>query len=276
MKPQKTIHVLCGALLLLIAAFVAWEGSTARRIAAATEAAGATHRQLLERLAKLRAAIGRMSRVSADLKTAAPSEPPLKKVDTPDQLKKRLLVLHAWMSLRFSRLYRTLGFSPDQVRQFEALLEDHYLRNLDLVETAQVQGLSFSDPAIAQLAKEENARYSAAQTAVLGSQLATAINEDQRTASVREMAEAVAGSTYFTQPLSAVQADQLTQILANNSTSYGNGGAAQVSDLNMTAALTEAQAVLSPEQLAALKNLYDGNQSGKAYQLALAAATKPH
>ena len=44
----------------------------------------------------------------------------------------------------------------------------------------------------------------------------------------------------------------------------------------MATALTQARSVLSTEQLAALKNLYDGNQSLKAYELALAAATKPH
>jgi hypothetical protein len=188
----------------------------------------------------------------------------------------RLHILHAWMSLRYSRLYRKAGFSPDQVRQFEALLEDHYLRYFDLVETARAQGIPFDDPAIAQLSKEEDARFSAAKTAALGSQLAKAVNEDQRTASVQGLADAVAGSTYFTQPLGADQADQLTQILANNSTSYTNGGAAKVVDVNMASALTQAQSVLSTEQLAALKNLYDGNQSLKAYELALTAATKPH
>jgi hypothetical protein len=276
MKQKNAIRPLCGALLLLVAALVVWEFISAHRIEAAAAAARTTHGELLERLAKLRSALGRMSRVPANLKSADGAEVPLKNVDTPEQLSKRLHVLHAWMSLRYSRLYRKAGFSPDQIRQFEALLEDHYLRNLDLVETARAQGLPFTNPAIAQLAKEENARYSAAQAAALGSQLATAVNEDQRTASVREMAEAVAGSTYFTQPLGAAQADQLTQILASNSTSYGNGGAAKVGDLNMAAALTQAQSVLSTEQLAALKNLYDGNQSLKAYELALAAATKPH
>ena len=211
MKPQKPIRALCRALLLLIAALVAWEAVSARRIEAAAAAARATHEQLLGRLAKLRVALGRMSPVQANLKSAGAVEAPLKNADTPEQLSERLHVLHAWMSLRYSRLYRRAGFSPEQIRQFEALLEDHYLRYLDLVATARAQGVPFDDPAIAQLAKEEDARYSAAQTAALGSQLAKAVKEDQRTASVRGMAEAVAGSTYFTQPLGADQADQLTR-----------------------------------------------------------------
>lgn len=276
MKPQKAIRALCGALLVLIAALAGWEAISARRIEAAAAAAKANHEQLLGRLAKLRAALGRMSLVQANLKSAAAVEAPLKNADTPEQLSERLHVLHAWMSLRYSRLYRRAGFSQDQIRQFEALLEDHYLRYLDVVAAARAQGVPFEDPAIAQLAKEEDARYSAAQTAALGSQLAAAVHEDQRTASVRGLADAVAGSTYFTQPLGADQADQLTQILANNSTSYANGGAAKVGDVNMPSALTQAQSVLSTEQLAALKNLYDGNQSLKAYELALTAATKPH
>jgi hypothetical protein len=276
MKTQNAIRALCGALLLLIVALVVWEAISTRRVEAAAAAARENHEQLLERLAKLRAALERIGRMSANLKSARAAEAPLKNVDTPEQQSKRLHVFHAWMSLRYSRLYRKAGFSPDQIRQFEALLEDHYLRYLDEVATARPQGLPFTDPAIAQLTKEESARYSAALTTALGSQLATAVSEDQRTASMREMADAVAGSTYFTQPLGADQAEQLTQILANNSPTYVNGRAAKVDDVNMATALTQAQSVLSSDQLAALQNLYDGNQSLKAYELALDAATKPH
>jgi hypothetical protein len=276
MKKQSAIRATCGALILLIAALVIWETISAHTMEAATAAAREAHLQLLERVANLRASIQRTSRVAANPGKTAAVEVPLKNVDTPEQLKQRLRVLHAWMALRYARLYRKAGFSPEQIQQFEALLEDHYLRTLDLAETTAAQGLSTKDPAIAQLVDDENARYSAARLAALGSQLVDAIRNYQRIVAVQQMTDAVAGSTYYTQPLGTDQADQLTQILANNSLSYANGKSAKGDDLNIGNALVQAQTVLSTEQLAALKNLSDGNQSWKAYQLAIAAATKPH
>src|SRR5271154_6390687 len=98
MRTQKPIRALCGALLFLIAALAGWEGISARRIVAEAAAARATHEQLLGRMAKLRAAVGRTSPIPADLKIAAAVEAPLKNADTPEQLSERLHVLHAWMS----------------------------------------------------------------------------------------------------------------------------------------------------------------------------------
>lgn len=275
MRPKEATRALSGGLLVLIALLAIYEAMSARRTEAAEEAARVTHGQLLERIAKLRNRPEPIERARAE--SEAPlSQAPLKDVDTPEQLNKRLHVLRAWMSLRYSRLYRKAGFSPEQVRQFETLLEDHYLRQLDIMATTRAEGLTSSDPAIVQMNKEEYARYSAAQTAALGSQLASAVNEDQRTAPVQEMADAVAGNTFYSQPLGTGQADQLTQILANNSASYAKGGAAKANNIDMASALAQAQAVLSPEQLSALKNLYDGNQSLKAYEAAIAAANAPH
>jgi hypothetical protein len=162
MSPRKIIRLLCAGLLLTIALWMGWEVVTKRRAEAAAEAARASRARMLDQLDKLRASVARMARRQDTPINAAPAEASLKNVDSPDQLHARLRVLHAWMSLRYSRLYRKAGFSPDQIQKFESLLEDHYLRNLDLVATARAEGIPFGDPTITQLSKEENARYNSA------------------------------------------------------------------------------------------------------------------
>jgi hypothetical protein len=46
-------------------------------------------------------------------------------------------------------------------------------------------------------------------------------------------------------------------------------------DVNLASALTQAQATLSPERLAALKTMSEGEPVLKAYDAPLAAATEP-
>ena len=116
-----------------------------------------------------------------------------------------------------------------------------------------------SDPAIQQLGKEEYAQFRQEETALLGDQVIQELRQSERLAPVSELTDGVAGNAYLTDTLSAQQADQLTQILANNSLSYQKGKIASPTDLDFPAVIAQAQTVLSSSQLEALQNLHDAN-----------------
>jgi Xaa-Pro aminopeptidase len=86
----------------------------------------------------------------------------------------------------------------------------------------------------------------------------------------------LAGNLYFSEPLNAQQEDNLVQILAGLSPGYQGGGIAstkQIQDWN--AAFMQAQSVLSPNQLEAMKSAQATYQAGlQAVREALAPQTK--
>ena len=154
--------------------------------------------------------------------------------------------LSTWMKSAFDAtqgaFYRSAGLTLQQISSLQDLLLQQNINLGSATVTLRPKDVPLS------------AIYDSIHD-VLGDTAYQQFQQYQRTQLVRTIAVGLAGAVYNTDtPLSAQQADQLTQILANNSPSYLQGGTALPNSVNWNAALTQAQYFLTPQQLAALKN----------------------
>jgi hypothetical protein len=167
----------------------------------------------------------------------------------------------ATVNTNFGRLFRTLNLTPDQIDKFDSLATSHMEAIADILSSATTEGLPMSDPAVGALMRQENSQYQAAQQALLGDAGYQQMQQFNRQQPVTGVVQNVAAQVALTStPLSAAQADQLTQILANSSPQFMNGGVATPNTINWQTALGQAQAILNPVQFAALQGRYNSIQ----------------
>ena len=151
----------------------------------------------------------------------------------------------ALFARRYAHLFNTLGFSPEQTDEMLNLMVE---ASGDMsINGAQI---SFRPDGVS----EEQIKQS--MSGLWGSPSAEQQYMDyDRTYLVREVATDLASNLYNTDtPLTSDQSDQLTQILAINSSSYQNGGKATKLSINWNTALAQAQGILSAPQLEVLQN----------------------
>jgi hypothetical protein len=187
--------------------------------------------------------------------------------DNPQAQKLVALQQRAALDGRYAELFKKLRLTPAQLDQFKNLLVEKQSAMMDVMAAARAQGL---DP------RRDRDEYRAlvAQTqaeldnniqAVLGDGGFSEYQRYQQTLPQRATAEQFAQRlSYTSTPLSALQTEQLIQIFSQTSkpspadaAARGNflsslgmgGGGVAISD----GALTQAQGVLSPDQLAALQ-----------------------
>ena len=84
-----------------------------------------------------------------------------------------------------------------------------------------------------------------------------------RSEGARALANGLAGNLFSTEPLTAAQAEQLSDIITNSSAAYQKGGNVSLigGDIDFNTVETQASAVLTPGQLAALEGIYQGSAS---------------
>jgi hypothetical protein len=267
MRTPQIKRIIIVVSLLVVAGLVAWQYQLARETRASLAVEKLKLESVMSEMRALRSSTAHLSHDTEQLKRSI-AEARLrasfpKGIDTPEEERRRVRILSAWLTLKNATLYRKFGFSPDQITKFESLAVTHFLRMQDIRAAAQAENIPYKDPAIVEMVKDENQQYQQYETVALGTSLSQAVQQFQRMAAIRAMTSSLAGDTYYSNtPLNADQADQITQILANNSAAYQKGNNASVSDIDMPTALTQAQGVLSDTQLAALKNLYEGEKAG--------------
>jgi len=168
------------------------------------------------------------------------------------------------LNVNFAPVFRALNLTPDQIAKFDSLAVAHQEAIIDILSSAITEGLPLSDSSVRTLMQQENAQYQTSEQGLLGDSAYQQMQQLNRTLPVTGIVRDVAMQAALTStPLSGVQADQLTQILASSSGQYQNGGYAIPSTINWPAALGQAQAVLSPTQLAALQGRYNSIQIGQ-------------
>jgi hypothetical protein len=150
----------------------------------------------------------------------------------------------------YGPLFQALRLSSDQIAKFEEIMADHEGQLADLDAVAREQGLANTDPAILDLRQKANDDFETAETDVLGASGFQQEREYDRTLPVRTLVSQLAGVVAFTDPLTAQQADQMTQALASASPPYQSGGAADFTAINWTQADQAVQGVLSRSQFA--------------------------
>jgi hypothetical protein len=280
-KSHRTIPAALAAFLLAVLAIVLWQGAHLRQARARRAAAALGHEGVLRDIRALRASLAELLRREDELRPSAPegrkAEPPSEADEAAQLQQRRVRILKAWLALRNAALYRRLNATPAQIASYEDLVVNHFLRMQDIAEAAQAEKMLRTDPAIVQMESDENGQY-VQQLQQLGQALdpgmAQAVADFEKLSPARSLVDAVAGNLYNTDdPLTPQQADQLTQILANNSAHYVGGRHVDMNDLNMPAAITQAQAVLSPTQVAALANIYQSNQALTQYRQVMQSLT---
>jgi hypothetical protein len=205
----------------------------------------------------------------------------------------------------YGPLFRALNLSPDQTKLLEDRIMDRDQQFFDIVSTVpdairsisyagnspfirnpflltsnseDGQGLQPGTPdsqAAAELLRQNDASFQESATALLGPAGYQQLLQYERMLPVRDVVDnlgsnaAVAGA-----PLNAGQADQLTQILANASSTYQQGAAAARGEngVDWSQAMTQAAQVLSPDQLVTLQAQVAPIQSMRQLRTAVSAA----
>jgi chorismate mutase len=185
----------------------------------------------------------------------------------------RSIQQQSMLDARYAALFKNLNLTPEQLAKFRTLLSERQSTTMDVMAAARQQGL---DPAQDQ--EQLRALLKTAQAGI-DSSIKSAIGDNafaqylayEETALQRNTVRLLEQRLSFTDsPITPAQSDQLVQILAAPTTGAiqnappaygfgggpggGMGGAGPTAPITATA-ITQAQNVLNPTQLAALQEL---------------------
>lgn len=178
----------------------------------------------------------------------------------------------------YAPLFRKLNLTPQQVDRLKTLLAERSTARMDVMSAAREQGFTGreSRDEIRTLMQATQAEIDASIREVLGEQGFSQLQQYERTAPQRTVVNQLESRlSYSSAPLTSAQSEALVNILAETSGSRGRtttagmyfspgsfGPPAAISD----SALVRAQAVLSPDQLAALRQIQADQQAQQNVQ----------
>lgn len=186
--------------------------------------------------------------------------------------------LQTRLDTNFLSLWRALGLADRDIQRFKSAMMENAERVLDVKAVAADQKLAMDDPAIELLLQQADEQLRAEMTAILGDDGYRQLKDFERRAPARDLVDGLAGVLAFTDsPLTANQADQLTQILVKANRFYNSGDSVdrwpQISANHWTQVIsagtglndptdwsqvsTQAANVLSPNQLAVFQQKAD-------------------
>jgi RNA polymerase sigma factor (sigma-70 family) len=156
----------------------------------------------------------------------------------------------------YTALYWKLGWTAAQVAQFEAILDASTSEDLHQQAGGQVKGESLTlAPEIAAQLERVRAEFESRLRATFGDAVLQEFLAFERTSASRAVAEEIAGRVYFTAtPLTAGQADELVRILGQHA-AVGHSRALPPGAVNWEQVLAQAERVLAPAQLTALRTI---------------------
>ncbi len=221
----------------------------------------------IERQAKHRLETSENSRISAALKRIA--ETPWRDVvlEQSSELQMRYLAVKRFdLESTYGPFLENSGLTPEQKTRFQEILLAAEERLLDLKSAIQANGWAESDPAVQAIRTQSQETLRSAQQELLGQEGYRRLVDYDRALPAQLFVRGVASTlTFADQPLSSGQVAQLTQILADASDDYRNGGKANGalpefrredfdqrqavrSSINAEQTLAAARALLSPAQ----------------------------
>jgi hypothetical protein len=174
----------------------------------------------------------------------------------PKEQIRRLVARRLALATIYGPLFRSLCLSSAQSEKFlDATLKGEE-QQMDLSAVMRSQGLSEDDPMVAKLQRESDAELQAAQRELLGEAGYRQAQDYGRTYVVRELVSGLAGAAAVAgTPITVQQAEQMTQLLANSSGHYRNGGPADVAEIEWDKIDTLARPILSESQLTLFKTV---------------------
>jgi hypothetical protein len=129
---------------------------------------------------------------------------------------------------RFDRDYgpfcEKMHLTAEQVQRLRQIQSAFQAQRQDISDAAASSGISINDPSVAELIKQTWDQRTADEVSLLGDAGLQQLQDYERTLSVRrELVQSLAGYVAWTDPLTADQANQMTQIIANASPAYRAG-----------------------------------------------------
>ncbi|HEX3728498.1 MAG TPA: hypothetical protein VHV47_01750 [Opitutaceae bacterium] len=149
---------------------------------------------------------------------------------------------------RYRAFFRQTSLSPDKIARFEDLRARQQADQLDLQAIERIQGASAET---AQALKKMNDDLSAAEKDLLGPSDFGQLEAFERTLPSRDLVDLYAGGavTAVGQPFTPEEGERLVMVFAAASSSYRNGGQADLPTIDWNQVETQAQAFLTPAQL---------------------------
>lgn len=160
------------------------------------------------------------------------------------------------IAVNFGPFFRRAALGPDQVARMQEVLLKKSEQEMDLQMTARTQGVTMNAPEIRALNEKFDAETQTAEREALGDAAYAQFKDYERSAAVRDVVQGLVGMAVLEgAPLTASQAEQLGQVLANASPSYRQGGRVKYEEIDWSAAEGELKSVLSDAQLDLFHNL---------------------
>lgn len=202
-------------------------------------------------------------------------------MDKPEIQKLMAIQMRAGLDSRYAALFKGLNLSPAQLEQFKNLLVEKQTAMTDVLAAAREQGIDpRTDPQeFRKLVADTQTEVDNNIKSTLGDAVYAQYQQYQQTLPQRGVVNQLQQSLSYTgTPLTNDQADQMVQILAQNTPSSSNQasasnratitaafgvgfGGGQISSPITDAAIAQAQTVLTAPQLQALQQLQQAQQA---------------
>ena len=159
---------------------------------------------------------------------------------------------HSLLRFTYGPLYRKLGLSTQQIANFEAAMDEQEQTCSDALLAARSQQVSYEDPSLAPLKASVFKPADDKLRATLGDAGFEQYTAYRKTMDSRAAVDSLATALYYTEtPLTAGQADQLTQLVAANTgkRSVDAVGITTLGEIDWDKVSTQAQGILSSPQL---------------------------
>ena len=277
MSASKTIIATTSALAVLALGTAVYEIKETQRGQAALAAAAQENVSLRERLrsaeeltANLQKNMGEVAKraaVQAKPATVAQSPNPARSarfdllMTNPEYLDLNLKLARNAYRFRFGPLYRKLGLNSQQITDFEAALDEQQQVIDDAINAARAQGLSPNEPRLGQLIEPTINAQQDKLRAILGDSGFAEYKTYKKTAAYRASADSLASALYYTgAPLTAEQADQLTQVVSVNTRTTPvkfASGTIDRAETNWEKVSAQAKTMLSSSQFDALQTVIE-------------------
>lgn len=154
----------------------------------------------------------------------------------------------------YDQWFERQGLTPTQIEQVIAILLRDDEDELDLAMAGRALAFPRDDGTLREFRRAERAETAAALSVVIGDARLRALQDFDRAQAMRPTADAVASLLVASgTPLSAGEADQLTQVLAEASGQYRRGGRPSWETTDWDSVLARAEDFLAPPQQAALR-----------------------
>ncbi|MCF3648787.1 hypothetical protein [Synoicihabitans lomoniglobus] len=188
----------------------------------------------------------------------------------------------AALDRRYAELFSKLNLPPAQLNQLKDLLAEKQNAPRDVIQAARAEGLGRENrDEIRELIEITQAEIDADIRDAIGTQaFETLTNFEQTQPQRATVSQLESRLSYSGDPLNSAQAEAMVGILANTASSgatasFGPGRGGNNSTPITDAAIAQAQAVLSSDQLQALQTLQSEQQAAAALNQAMRAQFRP-